>query len=389
MDSIERISDNIKEAKIERTFDRIIGAYSNYKEGLKLSDSKIFKTFKATLEENITYNMISQRLSRVSTYKTVLNNLLRIPKIVQKSPEWYDARTKLITASDMAQALGKGKFGSSKDIFRKKCGYEVTTFNPDIPPLKWGIKYEDVACSIYSNRNNVKIHDFGLIKHETYKFFGASPDGISELGIMLEIKCPYKRKITGDVPLQYYYQIQGQLDTCNLEECDYLECKFVEYKTEEEFIEDSDNSGIYTKNNEEKGIIIEYKLDSQDKTDVPNYEYSELNNTTDEIIEWKNDKMECLGKEESVQYTRVYYWKIDVYHVKRIYRDIEFFGVAIKELEKFWNRVLEYRGNKKLYDEEILKKPVLKRKEINLDDILSNNTNKDTKCMFIHDPETD
>jgi hypothetical protein len=32
------------------------------------------------------------------------------------------------------------------------------------------------------------------MKNSEYEFFGASPDGISEVGVMVEIKCPYKRK---------------------------------------------------------------------------------------------------------------------------------------------------------------------------------------------------
>jgi hypothetical protein len=41
---------------------------------------------------------------------------------------------------------------------------------------------------------------------------------------MLEIKCPFRRRITGEVPLQYYYQIQGQ-----------LECEFSKYFNEAEY----------------------------------------------------------------------------------------------------------------------------------------------------------
>jgi hypothetical protein len=40
-----------------------------------------------------------------------------------------------------------------------------------------------------------------------HKFFGASPDGINELGIMVEIKCPFKRKLKKipSIIEQYYY----------------------------------------------------------------------------------------------------------------------------------------------------------------------------------------
>ena len=38
---------------------------------------------------------------------------------------------------------------------------------------------------------------------------------------MLEIKCPTKRPITGFIPEYYHYQVQGQLEVCNLNYCDF------------------------------------------------------------------------------------------------------------------------------------------------------------------------
>ena len=49
----------------------------------------------------------------------------------------------------------------------------------------------------------------------------------------------FSRKISGKIIDQYYDQIQGQLEVCNLDECDFLECEFEEYKNEEEFINDT------------------------------------------------------------------------------------------------------------------------------------------------------
>ena len=152
-----------------------------------------------------------------------LQKLLEIPKIVQKSEEWYRARENMISASDFAQALGKGKFGNQNQLIQKKCDpVDESAFSLTNPFFKWGNMFESVACDIYSSVNKANSHEFGLLKHPVHKFFGASPDGISDDGVMLEIKCPLKRKIGGDVPTQYYYQIQGQLDVCGLEECDYL-----------------------------------------------------------------------------------------------------------------------------------------------------------------------
>ena len=48
------------------------------------------------------------------------------------------------------------------------------------PITEWGVKYEDIAILFYEELYNVKVLDFGLIPHPTFKAFGASPDGICD-----------------------------------------------------------------------------------------------------------------------------------------------------------------------------------------------------------------
>jgi putative phage-type endonuclease len=156
--------------------------------------------------------------------------LLQNPGVTQRTPEWYAARMTMITASDIAQALGCAKFGTQKQFFVKKCGgpEEQKEFDGSLPPLKWGVMFEPVANAVYERLNGVCLHEFGLLRHPEVDYIGASPDGITDDGVMVEIKCPWRRKITGEVPLQYYYQIQGQLEVTGLRDCDYFECEFFE-----------------------------------------------------------------------------------------------------------------------------------------------------------------
>lgn len=173
---------------------------------------------------------VRDRCERVRAARRKLDALLLSPGVVQRTPEWYAARMTMLTASDIAQALGCAKFGTRKQFFEKKCAPPESQrpFDATLPPLRWGIMFEPVACALYSCMNaGVRVHEFGLLRHPTVAHLGASPDGITEDGVMVEIKCPWRRKISpGDVPLQYYYQIQGQLEVCGLEECDYFECEF-------------------------------------------------------------------------------------------------------------------------------------------------------------------
>lgn len=172
------------------------------------------------------------RAEKVERARGVLARLLADPGVAQRTPEWYAARQTMVTASDVAQALGCAKFGNQRTFFQKKCGLpeEQTAFDATLPPLRWGVIFEPVAQTLYSDLNGgVRVHEFGLLRHPTLPFVGASPDGITEQGVMLEIKCPWRRKIVeGEVPMQYYYQIQAQLAVCGLAECDYFECEFSE-----------------------------------------------------------------------------------------------------------------------------------------------------------------
>ena len=252
-----------------------------------------------------------------------LKHLLSLPKVEQKSQEWYDMRQNMITASDFAQALGDGKFGTVEQFYKKKCYGEVFVSNPF---FKWGNMFEDVALRIYENLHTVKIYEFGLLKHPHYEFFGASPDGISEKGIMVEIKCPMKRKIIqGDVPKQYYYQIQGQLDVCGLEECDYFECEF--------------STGNYTtiKNSDYRGVILE--------APEQKYIYSPgVNLSIEDLKAW----------EES--YDRSYIrhiWKMEKYNIVRVKKNKEFINEKMTLLQQVWHNILRYRKDTEAYEREV------------------------------------
>lgn len=284
---------------------------------------------------------IQKRKGMIKKYQEQLKKLISLPKIEQRTPEWYSARQTLITASDFAQALGDGKFGSSKQVIQKKCGFEKEgPINNSVPALKWGTMFEDVACNIYSQRNNVKIHEFGLIRHPDISHFGASPDGVSEFGIMVEIKCPYVRKIDGQVPLQYFYQIQGQLDVCGLSECDYFECEF---DSVEGFMSEDLTANFVNMQNE-RGAIIEIA-----NGDSYSYIYSKVN------IDWTNDTItEWIKKESaSLDNPKIHIYSLRKCNTIRVFKDQSFLNEKLELLKDVWEKIKTYREDEELYNKEI------------------------------------
>ena len=82
--------------------------------------------------------------------------------------------------------------------------------------------------------------------------FGASPDGITRNGIMIEIKSPYSRKVNGIVPSNYWVQMQLQLEVCNLEICHFVEIEASFYESENDY----NNDPTFNKIDNEKGFVI-------------------------------------------------------------------------------------------------------------------------------------
>jgi putative phage-type endonuclease len=289
-------------------------------------------------------------------------------KIIQRSPEWYNIRENLITASSASSLLIKDdtvdpyiKEYRLEDVFLKdkKCCNPYSSKTQFIadkvnsPKFKGSVatyhgqKYEDVVSDIYRNKYNKEIIEFGIIQHEKYSWLGASPDGITPEGVMIEIKCPYRRKITGIPPLYYWIQVQLQLEVCDLEVCDFAEYEFTEFETAEEFIDDTTiNASIFHKG----AVIAIHSLDNNNVVIFGETKYiyppRQLLDNTRDIIEWVSIKTQELNSDfkdnPSIRIDGVY-WKVFDYSITRIFRNKEWFKSVTPVFEKAWNEISFYK----------------------------------------------
>ena len=295
------------------------------------------------------------------------NQVIRLQNIFQpeqKSKEWYEMRSGLLTASDWGTVLGENHYvNNNYSVLLNKCGDDKFITNA---AMEWGNKYEDVAIKVYEHRNSKKIIDFGCLKHPFISFLGASPDGITEEGVMLEIKCPSSRKITGTPPSHYWCQVQGQLEVCELDRCDFIECSFKEY-TEEEYLDDNyENNFSLNKYGNEKGLVAEFYKKSTKKM---YYDYSPVCIMGDELEKWKKNIVEKHindTNKDNVLFSCFSYWYLEEVSCVPIYRNQEWFQKAKIELEDFWNEVLKYRklGLDKLKEDLQTRKDVKKAEKL-------------------------
>jgi putative phage-type endonuclease len=315
-------------------------------------------------DKSIEHNIIEmQEISKenVDIIEAKIQGLREIPQPVQRTPEWYQFRWNLITASNAWKAFETQS--SINQLIYEKC-QPIKTIDDETDkmvntntPLHWGQKYEPLSVMIYEKKYGAKVEDFGCIQHSKYKFLGASPDGIivdkssDRFGRMLEIKNVVSREITGIPKKEYWVQMQLQMEVCDLDECDFLETKFVEYPDrhsyQDDFNYDDENYDEYTSDTtissdgKQKGIIIYFHT----KEGKPFYAYKPLNiKTHQEILDWEEDAI-SLYQSENYNYTylKFIYWKLQVFSCVLVLRKREWFEQNITQLEKVWKIIEEER----------------------------------------------
>jgi putative phage-type endonuclease len=336
-------------------------------------------------------------IHKSETNRKRVEYILNKPQPAQRSPAWYTLRKNMFTASsDIGVISGdsydhkRAKSKEEKDhlidiLILKKNANDLKGFKGN-DVTRWGQKYEEIVNKIYEVKTNTKVIEFGLIQHDKHTFIGASPDGISAMGIMIEIKCPQMRKITGIVPRYYWSQMQVQLEVCDLDECDFVEAVFKEFPNESELFED-----IMC---EYKGIIGEmFKCDCfkdpdecncYDNPDNRDFIYPDI--TKNNTQQRKEIKHQFERKYIStLKFKRHIYWGMKEYSNVKVLRDTEWWAVNIPKITETWERVMYYRNNPVELEELLVKTRTTmnntpdpyKKPTIKYTDVFSDSTDSD------------
>lgn len=273
---------------------------------------------------------------------------------VQRSEEWYNMRKSCITASDIGSVIPRTEaaleayaddyglhldeltqpnqfcnpYSDLDEVVLRKCNM-VGGFTGNVA-TEWGSKYEPVAQTFYERLNKTDLLEFGLMIDPENKWLGASPDGITTTGIMLEIKCPLNRQITSTVPLTYWIQQQIQMQVCKLDRCDFLDCLFLEFvrretwlKTAQEHINDPGPSRY--------GAIF-LEMGTQKYVYPPKELY-----TVQEHIDW--ERAQYIKN----PYTSASYYVLKDYIITPVKRSTRWFESNKGTILKAWDIILDVR----------------------------------------------
>ena len=281
---------------------------------------------------------IMQYNTNADTFAKKIAYLRSKPQPAQRTLEWYLFRYNLITASNAYKAFESQSIVNSL-IYEKcqpmKVQSSETAVNVNTT-LHWGQKYEPLSVMFYEHTYKTKIADFGCIQHDTYKFLGASPDGINDdpssdrYGRALEIKNIVNREITGIPKKEYWIQMQLQMEVCDLDECDFLETKFVEYEDYQAYLND-DTDKL-------KGFIMYFTT----KDGKPVYVYKPLDLANDDTDEWEQTNMDKY-QDQGLVWIKNCYWKLDIVSCVLVTRNKQWFADNIGQLANVWRTIEQER----------------------------------------------
>ena len=273
------------------------------------------------------------------------------PQIPQRSEEWYRNFGKVLTASEFSAIFSFTK--RRKDLILKKANppHEQPMFRHACPTMEmnalgWGIRFEPVVKQLLEHIDSSSIYEPGRLQHPLNPYLAASPDGIietgknpSQIGRLVEIKCPYTRTTGGEIPSEYWIQMQVQMEVTDIDECEYIECEIVSPRANQD--EPLDLSGV-----ELQGCMYLFK---EKKPEGEPFDYKYLYGDIGKSIQPKAPQgYECI---------EVIPWGFKRWHRKVVHRDRGWYEATKPWQEAFWKDVESVRQGGAISDQAPAPKP--------------------------------
>ena len=174
----------------------------------------------------------------IEKMKVTPEDVIRVMNTPQRTPEWIKYRSNRMTASNYGSAAGHNPHSKPRQLLMSLLW---DTFKGNAA-TEYGTKNEPVAAKVYENfstqlakredvANEMSFYYPGLIICQKHPWLAVSPDGLPCLKhhksgkshrFLLEIKCPFSKKLYPHIPHYYFDQIQGIMGILQLPYCDFV-----------------------------------------------------------------------------------------------------------------------------------------------------------------------
>lgn len=287
----------------------------------------------------------------------------------QRTPEWYEYRAGLITASNLWKIFSGSQAVKNSLIYEKCKPTETNVVSTGVQSqvntctaYHWGNKYEPLTIRIYEKKYCTQVAEFGCLRHPKYPFIGASPDGINvcrenpRYGRMIEVKNIFNREITGIPKDEYWVQMQFQMETCGLDECDFIETRFKEYANANEFY-------MHEFLHDIRGVIL-YFVDreaAQVGNINPHYVYMPIDHSLEreDVDRWIAETRESMKDKYHLYETQ--YWYLDEFSCVLVEINKMWIQSVMPKIQEFWEIICkeketgyEHRSSKKRNKDEAI-----------------------------------
>jgi hypothetical protein len=309
-------------------------------------------------------------------YRNRVKVLRAKPQFAQKTEGWYKSRNLRVTASEASCCLPKTRevcevyenlfdvkikynpdkclntYDTKESYIINKCRtfYGENLFQDNKYTLH-GKKYEEISTRLYRQLYKTDVIEFGLLPHPRLNYLGASPDGITPDGMMLEIKNPNSMYYSPSPT--YFLQMQLQMECADLDECDFLVCLVKEITEQEfnDFIPDQSNNNTpidiaFPK--QFKGIVLNHIKYADNNTSKYIYPPDNLI-TPEEFRGWALETINTYKLQNIILEPNFYI--IQEWHIQRIARNKEWFNSIKHYFKDTMDLIRKLQSDRKLFDE--------------------------------------
>jgi hypothetical protein len=331
--------------EVEDFISKICDKNTETHDNLMLYASAILKGWRMAMEKIMNINQIQFKssntvISEEDRIHLWIKELQEHTQVAQRTENWYIQGSKLLTGSEIYTLFGspyqRGQLVLAKANPQPKFQNKLVCRTKYMTPFDWGIRFEPVVFQIYENITKCKLGELGRIVGKNDPRVAASPDAIviegERLGRLVEMKAPVSRKINGDIPPEYYAQMQTQMEVTGAQLCDYIEVKFdAPYKV------DCGINGpaeiVFPLINKFYGVIYIMAEDDDNRDPEDMFWEPQLSYYYPPLFQ-KDDNN--LGKYRVEQIVERIPWVSNLHSLKTVHKSDEWWAEMQKHVDAFW-----------------------------------------------------